>query len=140
MPDVVLARYPGMRVDHVTKELYRGYLRHELLAGHCESCARWHTPLRPRCPSCWSVEVGLRPVGGRGTIHTLTLLHQGPPGVSYTPPWPLASVELTEQAGLRIVGTLIDTPRERQRVGEQVELTWIERDGAPWPAFRAVTS
>lgn len=133
----VLARYPTVRLDHVNKELYRGYLRHELVAGHCTDCGRWHTPLRPRCPACWSTRVGPRPVGGRGVVYTLTLLHQGPPVVPYAPPWPLAAVELVEQPGLRIATTLVDTPADRQRVGTAVELTWVDRDGAPWPAFRA---
>ena len=30
----------------------------------------------------------------------------------------------------------MDCPPERLRVGLPVELTWIERDGAPWYAFR----
>ncbi len=133
----VLARYPAIRLDHVNKELYRGYLRHELVAGRCADCGLWHTPLRPICPACWSERVAAAPVGGRGTVHTLTLLHQGPPVVAYSPPWPLAAVELVEQPGLRVAATLVDTPFEQQRVGTVVELTWIERDGAPWPAFRA---
>jgi uncharacterized OB-fold protein len=136
--DEVLARYPVVRIDGVNRELYRGYLRHELVAGHCADCEHWHTPLRPICPSCWSPRVAPRPVEGSGSIYAITLLHQGPPGVSYSPPWPLAAIELTEQAGLRIAATLVDTPSERQRVGVPVELVWIERDAAPWPAFRAV--
>lgn len=136
----VLARYPAIRIDHVNKELYRGYLGRELVAGHCADCGRWHTPLRPMCPSCWSARVGPRAVAGDGVVHTLTLLHQGPPVVEYRPPWPLAAVELAEQAGLRVAATLVDTPADQLRVGQRVMLTWIERDGAPWPAFRAVAS
>ena len=136
--DLVLARYPAVRLDAVNQELYRGYLRHQLVAGHCPDCRRWHTPLRPICPSCWSPRVGPRPVRGAGSIYAITLLHQGPPVVSYSPPWPLAAIELDEQTGLRIAATLVDTPPEQQRIGVPVELVWIERDGAPWPAFRAM--
>jgi uncharacterized OB-fold protein len=136
--DVVLASYPAIRLDGVNRELYRGYLRHQLVAGHCADCERWHTPLRPICPSCWSPRVQARPVRGVGSIYAITLLHQGPPVVSYSPPWPLAAIELIEQSGLRVAATLVDTPAEQQRVGVPVELVWIDRDGAPWPAFRAV--
>jgi uncharacterized OB-fold protein len=138
--ETVLARYPAIRLDHVNKELYRGFLRHELVAGHCADCGRWHTPLRPICPSCWSQRVAPRPVDGAGSVYAITLLHQGPPIVSYSPPWPLAAIELAEQPGLRVTATLVDTPAERQRVGTAVDLVWIERDGAPWPAFRAVAA
>jgi uncharacterized OB-fold protein len=134
----VLARYPSIRIDHVNKELYRGYLRHELVAGHCLACLRWGNPLRPMCPSCWSTEVVPKPVSGKGVVHTLTLLHQGPPIVDYSPPWPVAGIELDEQPGLRVAATLTGTDPQRLRVGQRVELTWVERDKAPWPAFRAV--
>lgn len=138
--ETVLASYPAIRLDHVNKELFRGFLRHELVAGYCADCGRWHSPLRPICPSCWSKQVSPRPVQGAGSIYAITRLHQGPPIVSYSPPWPLAAIELTEQPGLRVAATLVQTPAEQQRVGTPVELVWIERDSAPWPAFRAVAA
>jgi uncharacterized OB-fold protein len=136
--EVVLARYPSVRLDHLNKHFYRGLLTHRLLAGHCDQCDQWHTPLRPRCPHCWSEAVTPRPVSGRGTVYLLTVLHQGPPSrdVDYSTPWPLAAVELVEQLGLRVTATIVECPPERLRIGLPVELTWILRDGAPWPAFR----
>jgi uncharacterized OB-fold protein len=134
--DVVLERYPNIRLDHVNKAYYKGFLERQLLLGRCADCGRWHAPLRPRCPSCWSASVAPTPVSGRGSVYLLTLLHQGPPGVDYSRPWPLAAIELDEQDGLRVVGTLVECPAEQRRVGQPVELTWITRDGAPWPAFR----
>jgi uncharacterized OB-fold protein len=134
----VLQRYPDVRLDQVNVEFYRALLGHRLVVGRCGGCGTWQTPLRPRCPACWSTDVEPTAVSGRGTIHLLTLLHQGPPVVEYSPPWPLAAVELVEQPGLRIAGTLVDTPPELRRIGQPVALTWIERDGAPWPAFRAL--
>lgn len=130
--------YPGIRLDQVNVPYYAALLERRLVAGHCDECGAWHTPLRSRCPSCWSAACAPREVSGRGHVHVLTLLHQGPPGVPYSPPWPLAAVELAEQPGLRIAATLVETPPQQQRVGQPVELTWIERDGAPWPAFQAV--
>ncbi|MBS9376424.1 Zn-ribbon domain-containing OB-fold protein [Rhodococcus sp. B50] len=134
----VFARFSRIRLDQVNIEYYRGLLLGELRAGRCARCEQWHTPLRPICPACWSPEVEVRAVRGTGTVHLLTRLHQGPPVVDYTSPWPLAAVELDEQQGLRIAAPLTDTPTALQRIGQRVELAWIERDGAPWPAFRAV--
>ncbi|WP_063916113.1 Zn-ribbon domain-containing OB-fold protein [Nocardia flavorosea] len=136
--DAVFEAYPGIRLDQVNVPYYAALLERRLVAGHCDECGAWHTPLRSRCPACWSTACAPREVSGRGHVHVLTLLHQGPPGVPYSPPWPLAAVELAEQPGLRIATTLAETPPQQQRVGQPVELTWIERDGAPWPAFRAV--
>ena len=95
----VLERFPDVRLDHLNKQYYEGLLRHELLAGRCRACGRWHTPLRPICPSCWSAGVSPVPVSGRGTVHLLTFLHQGPsaPGVDYSGGFPLAAIELAEQ-------------------------------------------
>src|SRR3984893_13438328 len=134
----VLERFPSVRLDHLHKQYYAGLLRRELLAGRCRACGRWHTPLRPICPSCWSVEVSPAPVSGRGTVHLLTFLHQGPPapGVDYAGGFPLAAIELAEQPGLRVPATVVDCPRDRPCVGLRVELPWTERDGAPRPAFR----
>jgi uncharacterized protein len=141
--EAVLERFPDVRLDHLNKRYYLGLLRRELLAGRCRACERWHTPLRPICPSCWSAEVSPVPVSGRGTVYLLTFLHQGPPapGVDYAGGYPLAAIELAEQAGLRVEATVVDCPRDRLRVGLEVELTWIDRDRGgeqktPWPAFR----
>ncbi len=139
--ETVLERFPAIRLDHLNKQYYAGLLRRELLAGRCRTCRRWHTPLRPICPSCWSPEVGPVPVSGRGTVYLLTFLHQGPltPGVDYAAGFPLAAIELAEQAGLRVQATVVECPRDRLRIGLEVELTWIDRDGdpeTPWPAFR----
>ncbi len=138
--ETVLARFPAVRLDHLNKHYYRGLLRRELLAGRCRDCRRWHTPLRPICPSCWSPEVHAEPVSGRGVVYLLTFLHQGPPapGVDYAGGFPLAAIELAEQPGLRVEATVVGCPRDRLRVGLEVELTWITRDGQPWPAFRPV--
>jgi uncharacterized protein len=134
----VLQRFPSVRLDHLNKQYYKGLLRRQLRAGRCAQCGRWHTPLRPICPACWSARVGPEPVSGRGTVYLLTSLHQGPPapGVDYSGGFPLAGIELAEQPGLRVAATVVDCPHDQLRVGLAVELTWIDRDGAPWPAFR----
>src|SRR5437763_4730790 len=43
------------------------------------------TLFRSICPSCWSAEVSPKPVSGSGEVYAITLLHQGPPVVSYSP-------------------------------------------------------
>ena len=134
----VLVAYPETRLDHLNKFFYAGLLRCELVLGRCASCQTWQTPLRPLCASCWSTDVVPTPISGRGTIFLLTLLHQGPAAadVDYSKGWPLAAIELEEQPGLRLPGTIVDCPPEQLRVGLGVTVTWIERDGSPWYAFR----
>jgi hypothetical protein len=69
----------------------------------------------------------------------LILLHQGPPasGVDYASgPYPVATVELDEQAGLRFTGAVVGVDPSQIRIGDRVELDWTVRDGIPQPVFR----
>lgn len=132
-------RLQHLPVEPDTAEHFRGYLRRELLMNRCADCGRWHHPMRPMCPACWSWKVAPAPVRGRGTVYLVTLLHQGPPadGVDYArAPHPVVTVQLEEQDGLRFTGTIVGCAPQDVRIGMPVELTWIERGGSPYPAFR----
>jgi uncharacterized protein len=132
-------RLTRQRVDHDNKEYYRGWLQRRLLINRCQECGRWHHPPKPVCPNCWSTDLRPTEVSGQGTVHLLMLLHQGPPapGVDYSAgPHPVATIELAEQTALRLTSTVVDCPTDEIAIGMPVELTWIERDGAPFPVFR----
>jgi hypothetical protein len=65
-------------------------------------------------------------------------LHQGPPaeGVDYSTPYPVVTVELDEQEGLRYSSTVVGAANDDITIGKRVTLDWIERSGAPLPVFR----
>jgi uncharacterized protein len=131
-------RFRAVVVDHDTKEFYRGWLDHELRIMRCADCGRWQHPPRPMCPACWGWNMVPTPVSGRGTVHLLIRLHQGPPldGVDYAAsPHPVAVVELDEQSALRLTSTVVHCDPDTVAIGTPVTLTWIERDGVPFPAF-----
>jgi uncharacterized OB-fold protein len=134
----LLARFTGYGVDHDTAAHLRGRLDRQLLINRCAACGHWHHPPRPVCPQCWSTDVAARPVAGTGTIHLAVFLHQGPPapGVDYSTPYPLVTVELDEQPGLRFSATVVGAANDDIAIGRRVRLDWIERDGVPVPAFR----
>jgi uncharacterized OB-fold protein len=133
----LLEAFPDTLVDHDNKEFYRGWLQRRLLVNRCGECGRWHHPPGPRCPECWSTAVSPTEVSGRGTVHLLVKLHQGPPApdVDYRSPHPVATVELDEQEGLRLTSTVVNCPLGELEIGMPVQLTWIERWGAPYPVF-----
>jgi len=122
----------------VNKHFYRGLLHRELRMSRCADCGWWHHRPKPICPQCWSKRLVPTPVSGRGTIHLLILLHQGPPadGVDYTTPHPVATVELDEQLGLRFTSTVVDADPDELAIGQRVALDWTERDARPYPVFR----
>jgi uncharacterized OB-fold protein len=142
-PDIsdseMIAMFPGHEIDHDNKRFYRGWLERRLLMNRCAACGRWHHPPQPLCPECWSVDVSPTEVTGRGVIHLLIALHQGPlaAGVDYaTRPYPVVVVELQEQAGLRYTSTIVNYDAGDLRIGAPVELIWIDRSGIPFPAFQ----
>ena len=134
----LLERFAGFGVDRDSAAHFRGRLAGRLLMNRCDNCGEWHHPPRPMCPHCWSTQVTPTAVRGSGTIHLAIFLHQGPPaeGVDYTTPYPVVTVELDEQAGLRFTSTVVDAPNDEIRIGERVELEWIERSGTRLPVFR----
>lgn len=138
--DELLARYPGVAMDHTNKHLYRGLLHRELRLSRCADCGWWHHKPKPICPNCWSKNLEATPVAGTGTIHLLIKLHQGPPadGVDYSTPHPVVTVELDEQEGLRFTSTVIGADVGEIAVGQRVLLDWLERDDRPFPAWRIV--
>lgn len=139
----LVERMPRQRIDHDNKEFYRGWFQRRLLLNRCGSCGTWHHPPKPVCPQCWSTDLRPTEPSGNGTVHLLMLLHQGPPapGVDYAKgPHPVATVELDEQRGLRLTSTVVDCPVADIAIGMRVSLTWIDRDGVPFPAFRPATT
>jgi hypothetical protein len=130
--------FRGHPVDHDSAAHYRGLLRRQLLVSRCAACGTWHSPPKPVCPSCLSERVVATPVSGAGTIFMAILLHQGPPaeGVDYSTPYPVVTVELDEQPGLRYSSTVVGSGNEEVQIGRRVELDWVTRGGVPVPVFR----
>ena len=135
----LVERFPWVEITHYSKDLFRGWLDKRLLINRCDDCGNFHNPAKPICPECWSSNLTPTEVSGRGTVHLAMWLYQGAPapGVDYEKgPHPVVAVELEEQEGVRFSSTVIDCPLEEVKIGLPVELTWIERYGAPFPVFR----
>ena len=94
-------------------------------------------PTALQCPACWSTAVVPTEVSRRELIWLAIFLHQGPPaeGVDYSTPYPVVTVELEEQAGLRFTATVAGAPNDEIVIGRAVTLDWIERRGSR-AAFR----
>ncbi|MDG2111802.1 MAG: zinc ribbon domain-containing protein [Actinomycetota bacterium] len=137
----LLDAWPGVRIDHDNEAFYRGLLNRQLLVNRCDDCGHWHHPPRPVCPQCWSRAITPTEVEGEGFIAMFTILRQGArrPGIDYTEGHPLVAVELDEQPGLRVPGTIIGTPPTDIEVGNRVQMVWRDIDGAaPRPDFEVV--
>ncbi len=130
----MLARLPGIRIDRDNKEYYRGLLQHRLLFNRCKSCGTWHFPPRPTCPKCWSWDVAPTEIAGKGYVYLFSFRNVSAAHGNPSEPYPVANIELPE--GVRFTTTVVDCPKAALKIGLPVELTWIEEDGMPFPAFR----
>ncbi|WP_193561220.1 Zn-ribbon domain-containing OB-fold protein [Mycolicibacterium hodleri] len=135
--DELVQRFPGEPITHDNAAHYRGRLRRELLVNRCDDCRLWHAPPKPMCPECWSWNVTPLPVSGNGAIFMNVFLYQGPPapGVDYSTPYPVVTVELEEQVGLRFTATVADADNGDIQIGKAVRLDWRDRAGSPMPVF-----
>lgn len=133
----VLTRYPDLAIDHLNKNFWKGCLQKKLLINRCQNCGNYiHLP-RPMCPVCWSENVVPTEVSGKGTLFLFSLLHQEGPGTPDNP-YPVIVVELAEQQRLRMTSTIVNCSKSDIRIGIAVEVVWIDRKGAPIPAFQPV--
>jgi uncharacterized OB-fold protein len=140
--EMVLQRFPDVRLDHDNIFFYAGLLGNRLLLNRCANCGLWHTPPRPICPRCWSEDLRATPVSGNGVVYSYTRLSIGPaiPEVDYATPYAVVVVDLAEQEGLRFSGPYIaDSQRPLPEVGLPVRLTWTPLRGNPHPAFAPQT-
>jgi uncharacterized OB-fold protein len=138
LDDELVTRFRQYGVDQDSAAHFRGRLERRLLINRCGACGRWHHRPKPVCPDCWSSDVSPTEVGGTGTIFLLVLLHQGPPaeGVDYATPYPVVTVELDEQPGLRFTSALVGSPNEDIAIGKRVTLDWLDRGDVTLPVFR----
>ena len=133
----LVATFAHLGVTRDSAAHFRGRIDRTLLIDRCRTCSRYQYPSRPICPSCWSEDMVPTAVSGLGRIHLVIFLHQGPPadGVDYTTPYPVATVELDEQPGLRFTATIVGSPNKDITLDQRVKLAWIERAGVPTPVF-----
>ncbi|MFC6885415.1 MULTISPECIES: Zn-ribbon domain-containing OB-fold protein [Actinomadura] len=108
--------------------------RGELALQRCAGCARYvHFP-EPACPYCGGADLPYETVGGRGAVHTFTVVHRAfLPG--FAPPYAVAWVELPE--GARVFGGVTGCPPGDVRIGMPVEVCFDDLDGfGPMPYWR----
>lgn len=109
-----------------------------LVVGECASCRRvLHLP-RPYCSGCGSFEVGWRAVAGRGRLWTWTTVHQ-PIHPAFEAPYTVVVVELDDEPGVRLAGSMPGEPDLEIGMAMQVRFDPLEGGGAlpQWQPVRA---
>lgn len=113
--------------------------RHELALARCAQCARFEMPPGLTCSHCGTTEPAFRfeRVSGRGVVRSWTVVHRASLlGYAGEVPYLLVDVELAEQAGLRMIGRLLDGPDTALREGIPVRVAFEDiAPGTAIPAF-----
>jgi uncharacterized OB-fold protein len=131
--------------DETSTPYWEAAARHELVVARCSRCRAYAIPPDVVCPHCFSAEPGFafEQVSGRATVRSWTVMRQSfLPGFGADVPFVLVDVELVEQAGLRMVGRLLDGPPALGgdgaplRIGAAVRVAFEDvADGVSVPAF-----
>ncbi len=96
---------------------------------YCDDCGEAVFMPRILCPHCSSLSLQWRPASGRGTVHTLTVLHKrSKPGEPEKQNHAIILVDLDE--GPRLMSHMPGTAPEEIRIGMRVRARIEGEDGA----------
>ena len=124
-----------MTIDRASP-FWRSVDRRAMALPRCGACGRFHFYPRPVCPECWSDDLDWRPVCGRGTVWSYTIVrfaHGAHVGWKTRVPYAVALIELEE--GVRMMGNVVDCAVESVRTGMAVQLAYREYEDGLIPAF-----
>jgi len=109
--------------DETSEPFWRGGADGELRIQRCNDCGYFLHPPGRRCPECGGRAFTFSAVAGTGQVYSFAVNHQQwhP---AYPTPYVIASVELPEQAGLRIVTNLVDCELDAVHIGLAVRVVF----------------
>ena len=115
---------------------------HVLAIQCCDNCGWYSYPPVMICPNCLSSDrlFHFQPMSGRGTVKTWTVMRDAfLPGFKADVPYVVVDVQLEEQAGLKVIGRLVDGAGAALSLGAAVEVVFDDvADGVSVPVFRLV--
>ncbi|MHB8463987.1 MAG: Zn-ribbon domain-containing OB-fold protein [Acidimicrobiales bacterium] len=130
--DVVAPRILPELTD-LNRPFWTGGRDGQLLIQRCASCGRWQHPPAESCTACGG-PLAPQPVSGKGEIFTFTVnWHQYHPQVP--PPYPIAVVELIEQADLRLPTNIVGCEHDELRCGLAVHVVFEQHGEHFVPLF-----
>lgn len=106
--------------DAVSLPFWEGIADGVLRVQRCGACGRHVFYPRAVCPFCAASELDWVDAGGRGRIHSYTVVHRAPPEYREEVPYVVALVELDE--GVRMMTRLVDVEPAEVRVDLPVEV------------------
>lgn len=125
--------------DESSAPFWEAAARHVLTLARCAQCGSFTHPPDAVCLHCGSTEPGFAFVEceGAGTVRSWTVMRQSfLPGFDDDVPFVLVDVELSDPAGIRLIGRLLDGAEADLRAGAPVRLAFEDLGpGVAVPAF-----
>jgi uncharacterized OB-fold protein len=126
----LVEQYHQYAIDPDNEAFFRGLSEGRLRMKRCDGCGKLRNPPLPTCPHCWSSDATDEDVDGRGRVFLLTWLHRGGAVLGVDPPYPVVTVELDVQQGLRYTTIGVNCPHDALHIGSRVQATWVDWNGA----------
>jgi uncharacterized protein len=112
---------PVPAVEEWTRPYWEALRRHELSIQRCVTCRIWLHPPVLLCPGCGGGELTFEPVGGRGTLYSVTVCHREF-GLQFGIPWIAAYVQLDE--GPRLATNVVNCTAQDVEIGLPVSVVY----------------
>jgi len=126
-----------LATDQWTEPYWQAAREHRLVWPTCTACGTGREMGAPFCHHCLSQEITWKPLSGRGTLYSYTvvrfpLIEAMNDCVPYVP----AVIELEGAGGHRLISNVVGAPLDSLHVGAAVEITWHDRaDGVTVARF-----
>ena len=124
--------YPLPQPTPFTESFWDACQQELLQVWRCKVCGHPFLSGGPVCPECWSDDLEMQPVSGRGEVFSFVVYHR-----TYHPaipaPYIVASIEL--ENGVHLISNIIDCKPEMVRIGMQVQVAFKQKSGFKLPMF-----
>ncbi|WP_442595034.1 Zn-ribbon domain-containing OB-fold protein [Parapusillimonas sp. JC17] len=110
--------------------------REVLSLQRCTACERFVYYARRLCPHCGESNLSWEPTSGKGTIfsHSEVRVSFFGPDWQDQLPYTVALIDLAE--GPRMLSRLLLKPDQQARIGDEVEVSFVEVRGRKFPFFK----
>ena len=128
---------PAPVPDHASAFFWEGAARGELLVQQCADCDSFQYPPTVVCEKCQSRDVRAARVSGRGTLYSLTVMHQAfLPVFAEDLPFTIALVDLDDAPGARLLTNIVEADPAELAAGDALEVVFEPRGDYAVPQFR----
>ncbi len=116
-------RFDLPTIEDETRPFWDALREGRLMIARCGACGKVHYFPRPMCPSCWSEDVSLVEVTGRGTLYTWSTVYVNDlPPFNTKVPYVAAQVDLEE--GVRLTTMVVDAAPQDLEIGMKLQVVF----------------